>query len=534
MQNLERAHPSDIAPGVERSLGTYTVRPCALRTKHGSNARVRLLVVRLAGQVAAVRTKSTMRRSDQTSTSDGKTVRVAEQTLSPAVDRHRDIALGLLCLSGPIIATNISRTLMSLVDFIMVSQLGRDAQAAIMPAGLVLWTLIGFGMGLVSIVNTFVAQALGSSSHKNCGAYAWQGLYLSLAQSALVLPMWFLVDPLFAWADHGQTIRPMEAAYTKIGLLGIGPTVAAAALSHFFTGVHRPMVGFVTALISNVFNVVANYALIFGHWGFPAMGIAGAAWATVAASVLHAVLLVAWLLGPHYRKQFHSAYTWRLSWQHMKDLIRVGLPPGVQNSVDIGAWAVFTIFLVGRFGEVHLAANNICFKILEFSFMPAIGMGHALTAAVGKAIGQGRIDRARRYVYWCAVFCIGYMGLVGLMMAVFRHGLPGLLTNDAEVIRWAGYLMVMGAIFQIFDALNITFGGALRGAGDTLWPAIAWGISQLVILLGGGWLIARMVPEAASAGVWGVATFHVTLLGCILGLRYRYGPWAQLNLFREV
>jgi MATE family multidrug resistance protein len=451
---------------------------------------------------------------------------------APSLPGHRQIALGLLALSAPIIATNISRTVMSFVDFIMVSDLGRDAQAAITPASLVLWTLMAFGIGLAAVVNTFVSQSLGRRRTTQCAVYGWQGVYLSLFLGVAVLPVWPLVDPLFEFAGHGEALVPMQAVYTKIGLLGVGPTLVAAALSNFFNGVHRPAVGFTMAVVSNVFNGVANYALIFGHFGFPALGIAGAALGTLAASVLQAALLLAWFVHPYYRQRFG---TWRaraLNLHRLRNLMRVGVPPGLQFAVDIGAWTVFTMFLVGRFGEAQLAANNICFKILEISFMPAVGMGHAITAAVGRSIGQGRFDLARRYVRWGAVYCVGYMGSVGVVMAVFRHGLPSLLSDDPQVIHWAGILMIMCAVFQIFDALNITFGGALRGAGDTLWPAVLWVASNALILLGGGWLMAHYVPQWASAGVWSAATVNIIVLGSFLGLRYKYGPWAKMDLFR--
>ena len=312
----------------------------------------------------------------------------------------------------------------------------------------------------------------------------------------------------------------------------MGPTIAAMALSHFFTGVHRPTVGFVTALISNAFNITANYVLIFGHWGFPRLGMAGAAWATVAATVLHTVMLLAWFLLPYYGRTFHTWRTWRPRRDFVVDIFRVGTPPGIQFFGDITAWTVFLLFLVGQFGEVHLAANNICFKLLEISFMPAAGLGLAVTAAVGKSIGQNRLDLARSFVRWGLLFNLTYMGLMGIAMAVLRYPLTALFNDDPEVIRWAAPMMIMCAFFQFADALNITFGHALRGAGDTLWPAVAWLSTGTVLLIGGSLLMVKYFPDLQSLGPWLAATVYICVIGLLMWGRYLWGPWQRMQLLR--
>ncbi len=460
----------------------------------------------------------------------------AETTAVTDPTGRRHPAVVLLALAAPVIATNISRTVMSFADFVMVSRLGTEAQAAIMPAGILLFCAIGFGMGLMSVVNTYVSQSLGRGRHAECSAYAWQGVILSIGLGVVTLPAIALVDPFFRLADHGDAVAAMEVTYVRIGIFGIGPTVAAVALSNFFIGVHRPAVGFFAALVSNVFNVAGNYALIFGHWGLPPMGIAGAAWATLAASILNVLILLIWMLRPWYARTFHTRKTWRPSSRRIGRILRIGFAPGVTFFFDIVSWAVFTIFLVGRFGTVQLAANNICFKILEISFMPAVGMGMALTASVGKSIGMQRTDLARRYVRWGVAFAVGYMGLMGLVMALLRHELPGLLIADgeplrAEVIRWAAPMMLFCAVFQIFDALSISYNGALRGAGDTTWTAVAWIASATLLMIGGGLLVSHLMPHWASTGLWGAATAHVAAIGIAFALRYRYGPWERIDVF---
>ena len=453
----------------------------------------------------------------------------------PAAPRQRDLALGLLALAGPVIATNMSRTVMSFVDFVMVSRLGAEEQAAILPARFVVFCAVAFGLGLVSAVNTFVSQSLGKQQLSECSAYGWQGLYLALVAGVVFLPAYWLVEPFFRWADHGPVVMQLEVAYTRIGIFGIAPSIAAAALANFFTAVHRPAIGLGSMVIGNVFNVIANYALIYGHFGFAAMGIEGAAWGTLAATILQVLILIVWILLPRYGRTYGSWHTWRPSPRRLRALAKVGMPAGAQFGIDILTWALFTIILVGQFGPIQLAANNICFAFLEFSFMPAVGLGMALTAMVGRSIGEGRPDLARQFVSWAMFFNVGYMTTIGLTMAVFRYELPALLTHGAtpqaaEVIAAAGPLMIMSAVFQMFDGIGITLNRALQGAGDTLYSAVAFLASSVLVLMGGGWLMTVVFHEWASIGPWLAATAHLLTVAALLWVRYRYGPWERMEL----
>ncbi|MCC6579445.1 MAG: MATE family efflux transporter [Phycisphaeraceae bacterium] len=436
--------------------------------------------------------------------------------------------LGVLAL--PIIAAMVSRTAMSFIDFVMVSKLGTEAQAAIGPAQLVVFCCISFCMGLVTSVATYVSQSLGRREWTNCSAYGWQGVWLSLLMGLAALPAWFGVGPLFAWVGHAPAVAAMETDYARIALLSLGPATAGCALANYYQGIHQPAVGWWSALIANVLNVAGNYALIYGHWGCPALGIAGAAWATTAASTLQTLIMLAWMIRPAAHRQFQSHATWRWNARKIWELIKLGLPAGLHFTSDIITWSIFTLWLVGRFGTEQLAAHNVVFKFLEISFMPTVGLGAAVTAAVGKAIGHGRPDHARLVTRWATMFAVGYMGLIAACYLVFRMKLPGLLTDDPQVVSWASKLLLCCAIFQVFDALGITHVSALRGAGDVHWPAylaIGYGVT---LFLGGSFLIAWLRPQWQALGPWSVATVYIMLLGVTFWIRWLRGSWESIQL----
>lgn len=464
---------------------------------------------------------------------------------SPPIDAdpptRRPVALSLLILAGPIIASMISRTVMNFADFVMVSQLGTQAQAAIMPAAMVVFVLLSVGMGTLSAVATYASQNEGADRKTECSAYGWQGTWLSLIYGLLLAPLWLAMPVLFEWIGHEPAVRAMEIDYARIGVLSIAPTLVALAVSNFFNGIHRPMVGFWAGLIANAFNVLGNFALIYGMWGFPAMGVAGAAWATLIASVLNALIMLGWMLRPALDRQYHTRRTARFSRRRTADLLRVGLPAGMQFCFDILSWTVFTTLLVGRFGTVELAANNLVFKCLELSFMPAVGLGVALTSVVGKAIGQGDHAKARQATRWGVCMGTLWMGLIGVVYLFFGRELAGLLAaptaadptlDPAAVIDWAVKLFYFCAVFQVFDALGLLHIFALRGAGDNHWVAIVFGLYASLLFLGGAFGVAHYFPHWRSLGPWGVGTIYIIALGLTMWARWKHGPWHRIDLIQ--
>lgn len=443
------------------------------------------------------------------------------------------VPLSLALLAGPIIATMISRTVMSFADFMMVSWISDEAMAAVMPAGISVWCMICFGFGVVTVTNTFVSQSLGKGQLSECSRYTWQGIYVAVLIGLVVLPAWWLAPHYFALAGHAPEVQRLEVIYFRVSLFGVMPAVAANVVANFFNGIHKPSIGLIAAVIANAFNVAANYVLIFGHLGFPAMGIAGAAWATGAASLLQVTILACVWLGPVYATAYASRVSWRPSWIRLKRIIRVGLPIGVQFESDIFGFTVFTVFMVGAYGTAQLAANNLAFKFLEIAFMPVVGLSIALTAAVGKAIGRGRPDYARLVTRWAIGAALCYMFVIASAYLLFRFQLPGLLTDDPEVIAWAAKLLILCAAFQLFDAFGITMTGALRGAGDTFWPGMTTFTLTVTVFLGGGYAMMTYAPHLQSIGPWIAATVYICAYGVVMSLRWWLGPWEKIDLFAD-
>jgi MATE family multidrug resistance protein len=451
-------------------------------------------------------------------------------------EQRREELRGVIAMAVPMVITLCSRMLMDLADFFMISRLpvGADiAQAAILPAQITLWTFIVTGMATVSINSTFVSQSTGRGRDRDAGVYTWQAVYIGGFYGVLGLMLYPLLPGIFELIDHAPEVQALEVIYARICLLTVGPTIITEAFASFFNGVHRPKVTMWSAIEANLLNVVVSMVLIFGWWIFPAMGIAGAAWGTLIGVVYRMVRLGVTFGWGRFAAGYAPRATWRLDWVKLRSVLRTGLPQGLQATSDVCVWMVFINVLTGQmFGQTALVASNVAWQYLRISFMPTFGIGIALTALVGKAIGQRDFDLARRYTRIALGILIGYMALLSLVYYLRRYWLIELFNDDLAVIAIGGGVMICAVVWQVFDGAAIGYHAALKGAGDTFWPAVLFIISHWVIVIGGGYAMAKLYPDLGILGPWMAAATLIIFLSVALWWRWRSNAWQRIDIFR--
>lgn len=438
----------------------------------------------------------------------------------------------VLLLALPIIISVGSNTIMSAVDVWMVAQLGRDEVAGIIPASITNSVLISFFIGVMSCVSTFVGQSYGRGSFRLCSHYAWQGIYISLLIGVLAMALWPPTPAIFRLCGHASAVQVHEVAYFQWRLLGVGGAIMSVALASFFTATSKPVIPMVATVAANLVNLVGDYLLIFGKFGFPKWGVAGAAIATNVAAWLCALMMFAVFLSKDLNAVYKSRKTRRWDSRKVRQLFRIGWPAGLSMGLDIGSWAVFIVFLVGRFGTDAIAASGITGQILSGSFMPTVGLSIAVTALVGQWIGRGSLDRAKARYRTALKIGIIYMTLMGLVFVVFRHDLIRLFRDDPEIVKLGGTFLIFAAAFQFFDAISIVTSGALKGAGDTRWPMVASMVSAWLVFLPLGYVLAFRTSLGVVGG-WISATIYIYLLGSALFLRFLSGKWMKVDIFHR-
>jgi MATE family multidrug resistance protein len=444
----------------------------------------------------------------------------------------------MLRLAAPMVITTISFTIMQFVDRFMVSRLGTNALAAILPAGFVSFLPGGFAIGALASLNTFVSQSLGRGEKENCANYYWQSLYLGFAYFvAVVVVMWPAAPWIFKMMGQPPEVIEMEVIYLRIMLYAHILAVINWSSSQFFMGIHRPVITMCASLVGQVVNVAANYVLIFGHFGAPAMGVAGAGWGTFIGIAVGAGINVAVFLGRGMNETYGSRRTLHIDFHKMYDLLKVGLPAGFGLMVDVALWGVILVGLVGRFGTEALAATSAVLAFTSLSVMPVVGMGTALTAVVGKTIGQGTKKLAMRQTSVCLRISLVYMGLVGICFLVFRDKLMAFWTTeparDNAVIEMGARILICAAVYQVFYAARTIYSGSLRGAGDTVWLAAVSTVGAVLILGLGGAIVAELFPSIGALGPWMAATLSIIAVGLANRWRFKSKRWMDIDLFKH-
>lgn len=441
-------------------------------------------------------------------------------------------------VAAPIIVTMASYTLMQFCDRIFLAHHGSISLRAAFPAGILALTLGMFFQALAGYSGTFVAQYHGAGRKQECGRATAQGLWLGLLTWPLVLALVPFGFWLLTVAGHPADVLASEKTYFGILMIGCGFWSMTNAVSGFFSGRGDTRTPMLASLAANLCNIVLDYALIFGHWGFPAWGIAGAAVATVVSAALGLALLFAM----YFRKPFREEYsTWagqRMEWRLMGPLLRYGVPASINSLQDVGAFTFFVI-LLGRLPAADMAASNIAFSINNVAFMPLLGMGMAATILVGQYQGAHKPATAERAGYTALKMAWIYMGAVALSFLLFPQPYFSLFTGDTEgmvslgdVLGKGRWLLTMMALWGMLDAINLVLGGALKGAGDTrfvlVYSALAtwlvWMPGELVLLL---WL------EAGLMAAWLWMTVFVFLLAAGFWLRFKRGKWKIIEMIPQ-
>ena len=463
-----------------------------------------------------------------------------DQVIEGAGNGRHDVALAharrpvveLLLLALPTVAQMASYTVMQFIDRLMLAKVGDLEASTAGTAGITYFCFLGFGFGMLLVVNTLVSQSYGRKDYHAAGRYLWQGIWFGVAFGLLTAAMYPFAEPIFLAMGHEPRFAAMEGTYFSICALGSPLKLAAVALSQFLLGLHRPNVVFVGAVCGVVADVFCNWLLIFGNWGFPALGVAGAAWGTNAAVLLELLVMGAYVSRPWIAREY-NARDWRPRPALMKTLLRIGTPAGFQLIADITAWMIFMNVVMAAFGTDAVAANSFAFTYMHVCFMPAIGVGHAVTALVGKYIGAGKPDLATRRAHLGFFVCAIYMVAAGIVLGIFRHRLIGVFSDDAQIQQIGATLLLFVAAYQIFDAMFVVYVGALRGAGDTLVPAVFQAGMVWTIVVLGGFLLVWYAPAYGVAGPWALATVFGAILGFFLLIRFQRGGWKAIRLHEQ-
>lgn len=435
----------------------------------------------------------------------------------------------MLSIAIPTILQMVSYTVQQFTDILMLSRVSDVHATAAGTGGIVTFCFISFGFGILMLVNAMAGQAFGGNRLKECGQHLWQGIWMAVLYAGIFTPFVLLGDRVFELFDHPQELRQLETVYFQILMLFLGVKMLAGAIGQFLLAIDRPNIVLLSAASGVVVNILANYVLIYGHWGFPAMGIAGAAWGTNI-GVCVELLILCWVAFGAKVRSVYNTLDWRFDRIKFMELFRIGLPSGVQVTGDVLAWTIFLVGVMGLYGPEALAANNYMIQYMKVSFMPAFGFGTAVSVLVARYVGAGKPDVARHRAFLGFKMAAVYMIFCGLVFVGISEMLMKVFTQDPQIIRIGQLLFVFCAIYQLFDAMFIIYSNALRGVKDTFWPSVVQVSLCWSMVVGGGLLLAWVKPEWGVGGPWTLGALYGVILGVYLMLRFHRGRWQEVRV----
>src|SRR5512134_2729708 len=335
-------------------------------------------------------------------------------------------------LAYPIVLTQMSQTVMHVVDSIFVGRLGAAELGALGFAGIWLWTVFSVFSGTSTGVQTFVSQAWGAGDERSCGSFAWQGLYALVPAAGLaVLGFVLVAEPLWALLGATPEVREHALAYASMRPAGLAGLAIWMVFASFFRGIGDTRTPLAATIVANLVNAVLAYGLVLGRLGLPAWGIAGAAVATSLSEWLGAGILAAAFLRP---RTAAAAGTRPVApdARAIRRFLRTGAPIGGQWLLDMSAFAIFTT-LVARMGDASMAATQAMISLLSLSLMQAIGIGLAATTLVGRYKGGADVASAVRS-YHSAMKLALVLGVgIAALFVLAPDALMAMYTTDADV-----------------------------------------------------------------------------------------------------
>ncbi len=442
---------------------------------------------------------------------------------SPSSFRHE--ARALLALGVPIVLSQIAQVVMGLLDTVMSGRAGAFEQAVV-GLGVALWIPVFIGlMSVVQAVSPIISHHYGAGDREAVARDAREGIWLALVAGLVPLLLVPLAPPLLV----ALRIDPALAQRTGVFLWGIVLGLPAAlvyrSLAFYSSSINQTRPVMVLAWIGLAVNAFLNWVLIYGHLGAPAMGGAGCGWATGMGMWVALAALAAWTARAPGYQPYYLWRNWRRpAWEAQKRLLKLGLPMGGAGVAEVAAFCSVAV-LVGRFGDVQIAANQIALNFSALIFMFPMGISAAITVRVGHALGAGDA-RGARHSAWSGVGVgLVFATLAMLPIIALRHPAAALYSSDPAVQALAADLLLFAAFWQLFDATQVCAIGGLRGYKVTVLPMVLmicafWGLGVPVgVWL--GWYGALGSGPLKVYGFWtGLVLGLVTVsLGLAAGLR---------------
>lgn len=409
--------------------------------------------------------------------------------------------LQTILLALPVCLSNVGHITVDLADNYFVGQLAErtNGQAAISLAGSFYVLVLVLSIGVSYSLTPIVAELNAKNDKAAIAVHLRHSLIINLVTTAGLFILLFFSAGVLRFTGKDPEVVELAIRFLNVIMLSMIPLSVFFTFKQFTEGMSDTRTAMVITVGANILNIVLNYLLVFGKYGFPEMGVMGSCWATFISRTLMALCMYAYVrFGKRYSGYRINLFSGSTNRDIFKSHLRIGVPSALMFGLEVAAFSIPTLFIPG---SAQLAAHRLALSLAAMTYMVSSGLGAAATIRVGHYVGMNDKPAIRRAGFSAILLSVAFMMLSALLFIMFRNKLPAIFNTEMEVLEIASLLLVIGAAFQLFDGTQVTAQGALRGLKDTVYPGWVAFIAYWLIGLPLSWVLC--VPmEMGAAGVW--------------------------------
>jgi MATE family multidrug resistance protein len=424
-------------------------------------------------------------------------------------------------LAFPVVLSQIGLVTVMLVDNMMVGHVGTTELAASSFANSVFMIGMYFGMGITYGLTPLVGNAFGNGNLRSVAAWLKNGMITHFAASLVLTTIMFAIYFLLPFMGQPETVLIKAGPYYLLLCASYLPLMLFFSAKQFFEGVGNTKIAMQITLISNVINVFVNYILIFGKFGFPELGLNGAGIGTLTSRLVMPVMFLFYILNiPRFKRYFRLGQMEPLIKNKVFSLMKIGVPIAFQLIVEVITFSAGAV-MMGWLGEIPLAAHQVAIGLAGFTYMISLGVSQATTIRVSHQMGIKNYNAMRKAAFASTHLVLIFMLIMGILFISFRNLLPLMFTDDKDVILIASQLLIVAAIFQLFDGLQVVMLSTLRGMADVKIPMLFAFFAYLFVGIPTSYIFA-FILNIGPQGIWCGYLVGLGIAGILFYFRFRH------------
>ncbi|PSR52917.1 MATE family efflux transporter [Adhaeribacter arboris] len=423
-------------------------------------------------------------------------------------------------LAYPVVLSQLGHILVTVCDSIMVGRTGTLPLAAASLGNSVFTLFMVWGLGISMGITPLIASADGRKNRRRISLLLFNGTLVCSILGVILFILGYSFAPYLYFLHQPPEVVRLAIPYLQILFCSLIPLMIFQGLRQFAEGLSLTRQSMYISVLANIVNFGLNYLLVFGNLGFPRLGLQGAATATLIARLMMPVMMGMYIWrAPRFAEYRYKIQRKLISFKHMRRIIQLGFPIALQMIFEMSAFS-FSAIMIGWLGAKQLAAHQIAINVAAVTYMMASGIAAAATIRVSNELGRGRYQQMRQAGYSSILMAFMFMSVMAILLILGKSLIPLLYVSDIQVIQMAGGLLIIGALFQLSDGVQVVGLGALRGLEDVKVPGFISLLAYWIIGLPTGYFLCFHAGLGVN-GIWLGLLTGLTIAACLLFLRFK-------------